>query len=317
MSIENNIKVSICIRTFNHESFIERCLNSVFNQKITCSYEVIIGDDSSTDATKEIVMKLISGRDNVKFITRKRNIGFSQNYFDILDKAVGNYIAYLDGDDFWLPDKLDKQINFLDRNPDFSAVSTKRALIDSKNAITFPVEQYSCFTKDNIFHVSSYPFHSSILFRHEALNILNSSCSDIGVLFNELMLYLDLLVYGPIHVIDERLAIYQADGGISYNSSQFYKIFTSLVKTLSYAEELGYNLNDIQLLKNKIFKSYAIKFLKLKDFQNFQNVAKELVLISDDMNFFYKCFFRFGLYAPGLLYLLISPVVKIKKILTF
>lgn len=125
--------ISILVITYNHENFIERCLKSIINQNFNGTFEVLIGEDNSTDNTKKIIKKTIKNLKNYKIITpdqSKRidlcnNKNGRHNIINLLNKSVGDYIAILDGDDYWYcPNKLHNQLNMLKKfKADFSCQS--------------------------------------------------------------------------------------------------------------------------------------------------------------------------------------------------
>ena len=114
-------KISVLMVTYNHEQYIAKALESVFAQKHPYSFEVVVGDDASTDRTSEIVADFSQKYPGViKFIRHPKNVGHCRNYFCVLKACQGEYVALLDGDDYWTdPEKLKTQIQFLDENPNF------------------------------------------------------------------------------------------------------------------------------------------------------------------------------------------------------
>lgn len=108
----NKPKVSIITPTFNHERFIAECIDSVINQTFN-DWEMIIIDDGSTDSTPDI----ISDYDDDRIIyIRQENEGpykLGEIYNKALSLSNGDFIAILEGDDFWPPEKLDYSITFI------------------------------------------------------------------------------------------------------------------------------------------------------------------------------------------------------------
>ncbi|MEO6175949.1 MAG: glycosyltransferase family 2 protein [Flavobacterium circumlabens] len=107
--------VSIIIPTYNTEKFIESTLQSVQKQTYKI-WEMILVDDASTDQTVAIIERYAQKDDRIKLFKLSKNSGngFARNV--AVEKATGKYIAYLDADDVWLPEKLEKQIDFLKAN---------------------------------------------------------------------------------------------------------------------------------------------------------------------------------------------------------
>ncbi|RED24941.1 glycosyltransferase involved in cell wall biosynthesis [Flavobacterium cutihirudinis] len=107
-----NDLVSILIPTYNTEKFIRATLQSVQNQTYS-NWEMILVDDASKDQTVAIIEEFAQNDNRIKLFKLKKNSGngFARNI--ALEKASGKYIAYLDADDLWFPEKLEKQIRFL------------------------------------------------------------------------------------------------------------------------------------------------------------------------------------------------------------
>ncbi|KAF2336451.1 glycosyltransferase family 2 protein [Flavobacterium daemonense] len=107
-----NHLVSILIPTYNTEKFIRETLQSVQNQTYS-NWEMILVDDASTDQTVAIIEEFAKNDSRIKLFKLEKNSGngFARNI--ALEKASGKYIAYLDADDLWFPEKLEKQIHFL------------------------------------------------------------------------------------------------------------------------------------------------------------------------------------------------------------
>ena len=121
--------VSICCLAFNHEPYIRKCIEGFLMQKTCFSFEVLIHDDASTDKTAEIIREYEAKYPKiVKSIYQSENqyskgIKVSQIYQ--FPRAKGKYIAICEGDDYWTdPLKLQKQVDFLEKNEDYGLVYT-------------------------------------------------------------------------------------------------------------------------------------------------------------------------------------------------
>lgn len=112
--------VSVVLRTYGHAPFIAQAIESVLVQRAEFPFELVIGDDCSTDGTREIVEAY--GRAHpgiVKPVLPERNVGHGEMLRQALAAARGELIAYLDGDDYWSSTaKLARQVEFLQANPD-------------------------------------------------------------------------------------------------------------------------------------------------------------------------------------------------------
>lgn len=121
--------VSICCQVYNHEKFLDQTMKGFQDQITNFNFEIIICDDASIDKSKEIIAGYAKLDSRIKPIFQKDN-KFSKNervlYKYIYPKCVGKYIAICDGDDYWTdPLKLQKQVDFLEKNVDFGIVGTK------------------------------------------------------------------------------------------------------------------------------------------------------------------------------------------------
>lgn len=122
----DNLMVSVAMLTYNHEKYISQAIESVLSQKVNFQYEIVIAEDCSTDKTREIVKKF--GQKNnriIRVIYQEKNLGAWENNKILLSSLKGKYVAALEGDDYWIdPYKLQKQVDFLEANPDYGLVFT-------------------------------------------------------------------------------------------------------------------------------------------------------------------------------------------------
>src|SRR5699024_568939 len=121
--------VSVCVQTYQHVDYIEDCLEGILMQKTDFSYEILLGEDASTDGTREIWIKYAQKYpDKIQLFLHERenNISIAGqptgrfNFLYNLYSAKGKYIALCEGDDYWTdPLKLQKQVEFLEKYPDY------------------------------------------------------------------------------------------------------------------------------------------------------------------------------------------------------
>ncbi len=127
MKKENSdILVSVKMITYNHEAFIAKAIEGVINQKTSFNYNLVIGEDCSTDNTREIVLQYAKKYpQKIKVITSESNVGITINSQRTHEACEGKYMAYCEGDDWWIDnEKLEKQVKFLENNPDYGMVHT-------------------------------------------------------------------------------------------------------------------------------------------------------------------------------------------------
>ena len=111
--------VSINCITYNHEKYIAKAIESFLMQKTNFDFEIIIGEDCSTDNTRKIVEEYVERYpDKIRMITAEKNVGARKNVLRIHEASVGKYIAVCEGDDYWIdPYKLQKQVDYMENNP--------------------------------------------------------------------------------------------------------------------------------------------------------------------------------------------------------
>jgi glycosyltransferase involved in cell wall biosynthesis len=173
MHQEKKPKVSVCIITFNHVKYIRQCLQSVIDQETDFDFEVIIGDDFSTDGTRAIIREFAEKYPMiVKPIFHEKNVGGNPNYFSVHSSAIGKYVAHIDGDDYALPGKLQKQADKLDREPSLNILWHRMELVNDNGIRIAHPDIKAPYLNVNISRADLMlygPFgqHSSTMYRKE------------------------------------------------------------------------------------------------------------------------------------------------------
>jgi glycosyltransferase involved in cell wall biosynthesis len=125
-------KISIIMSCYNHDKFVGEAINSVLNQSFK-DFEFLIIDDNSTDKTLDIVTSFKDPR--IKVFRNEKNFGMVFNTNSLIKKSIGEYIAIINSDDSWLPEKLQKQLDFLENNAGYGACFTVANIINEDNKI--------------------------------------------------------------------------------------------------------------------------------------------------------------------------------------
>lgn len=127
---------SVAIITYNQEKYISQTLDSILQQRHSFKYEIVIGDDCSTDGTQEIIKKYAEKYpDIIKTIFNNQNLGIIKNYFNVINHCSGKYIMECAGDDYWLPGKVQTQIDFMEQNPEVGmCYGYAKKWLESKNS---------------------------------------------------------------------------------------------------------------------------------------------------------------------------------------
>lgn len=131
--------VSVCCITYNQEKYISEALDGFLMQKTDFDYEILIGDDCSTDGTRNIIEDYCSRYpDRIKLVTKEVNGGAIKNILGTLNLAKGKYIAMCDGDDYWIDSKkLQMQVDFMENHPDSSICCHYSRVIDENGDLVY------------------------------------------------------------------------------------------------------------------------------------------------------------------------------------
>ncbi|NOT69151.1 MAG: glycosyltransferase [Methylophilaceae bacterium] len=127
------LRVSVVIPSYNAARFLPEAIDSVRKQTLAV-HEIIIMDDGSTDDTEQVVQSL---GDGILYI-RQKNAGVSAARNRGIDAATGEIIAFLDADDVWLPEKIERQLQVFQDHPDVALVATDKAEIDTQGKLLLP-----------------------------------------------------------------------------------------------------------------------------------------------------------------------------------
>ncbi|MBQ5995343.1 MAG: glycosyltransferase [Clostridia bacterium] len=213
-------KVSVCINAYNCERFIAETIQSVLDQSYT-NFEIIVVDDCSTDDTVKVVEGFNDDRITLVRLPENQNISGSNN--EALKRATGDYIAHLDSDDVWKPNKLERQVKFLEEHPEYGACFSFVDVIDEHS---YDIGDTDPFFK-NLFNVKTlsqaqflrkftdepnFICHSTMLLRRDIFEKLGYH--------NRSLLYLHdfdcwarLILICPIFIYPEPLINYRVRAG--------------------------------------------------------------------------------------------------------
>ena len=146
------MKLSIIIPCYNFEKYVKTCVDSILNQKLNFDFEVLIHDDQSTDKTFEIIKELYSNIPGIKITQSNANCGITKNLKSLFDKANGEYIFSLDGDDYLTDDNyLQRAVNFLDSNKEYVMYCSGYKYLHSDDKLTPEDESiFLCALKDDV-----------------------------------------------------------------------------------------------------------------------------------------------------------------------
>lgn len=224
--VDKNPVVSVCVMTYQQIDYIEACINGILDQKADFHFEILLGEDGSTDGTREICIEFAKANpDKIRLFlhTRDNNIKIGNqatswfNYMHNLFQSNGKYFAICEGDDFWIdPFKLQKQVDFLEQHPGYSGVTTNFCNADKSGKITRE-KKYEQFDESELgFHkLLNYRIINRTLVnmyvKHE--DAINELADFVDVTFGDRVLQLIMFKYGNIKYLDDVTAAFREGSG--------------------------------------------------------------------------------------------------------
>lgn len=254
------MKVSACIITYNQEDYIRECLDGALSQVVDFDYEIVIGEDKSTDSTLAICEEYAAKYPKlIRLLKRKDNLGMMGNWIETIKACDGKYIAMCEGDDYWTdPLKLQKQVDFLDENEEYVACF-HRVKIQKGDQFTddYIEERYNKIASERIgkkelLEIGNFMHTVSVVFRNNRNHNypIGFQYSPVG----DYLLHIYNSQYGYIKRIDSISAVYRYGvgtySGLSESVMRFNMIryLSCLVSFLSEDEDKKIVLERIKKL---------------------------------------------------------------------
>lgn len=183
--------IAVCIATYNHEAFIAQAIESVLMQQCDEELRIYIGDDASTDGTAAVCKRYTADK-RVVYVRREKNMGLVNNTIDLYRRILKDgceYIAMLDGDDYWTDEKkLQVQVDYLREHPEVGFVHTNGSILSGSNTWTFG-------QREGVYGLDSPGFaNCTVLFR---ANLLNDKLLD--AIEAQHFIWLDYPLYGVFY----------------------------------------------------------------------------------------------------------------------
>lgn len=313
--MKDEIMVSICCITYNHEKFIREALEGFLMQKTNFKYEIIIHDDASTDNTANIIREYEEKYpDIVKPIYQKENqyskgVEISSITFE---KTKGKYIALCEGDDYWTDEnKLQIQVEYMENNPNCTFCFHDAYVLNMKNNKKEEWKWYNkkVWKKEGNYNAGELDLldfipTASFIFRKKHIKNLPEWYEKCVV--GDRPLKLITTSFGYAHYIDRTMSIYRVESGNSAMDiikkqnqnpekaiEYFKKIewFIDKFNTFSdfkYDKELNFSKDNIQFNILMVKKDYK-KIIKQKRYRRFlNNRTKVILLLKVYVPFIYK-----------------------------
>jgi len=255
--MSSDIKVSVCVVTYNQERYIAECLQSLVDQVTDFPFEIIVGEDCSTDETRKVVESFAQRYPDL--IVRNyhdKNVGAVQNAITSYRMAKGKYICHMDGDDGALPNKLKKAAGLLDDRDELVMVTHDMIVVNKESLKeSDSLKKYS----EGVYSIEGLIFNFPF-FANSAKMVRREACiNSLGQLTdNAIDVELHVLEarFGSIFHIDSPLGYYRAMVGISSSQNRvnplivdgYHRVFNGLIEK---------SLADIEIASNDLKKMYA------------------------------------------------------------
>ncbi len=301
-------KVTVVILAYNHERYLEKAIKSVLMQKTDFEYDILIGNDCSKDNTEKIILDFQKhSSKRIVMIKPHHNMGATKMLYTLLKKAKGEYIAQLEGDDFWNSEyKLQKQIDFLENHPEYSGVSSRCMVVDENDA---PIEMKNkdeintfwnfdeeIYTFDD-FQKGCYPGHfNSMVYRnfYDYYKEIPRLIYKVNNIIADRTIAMLISLSGNMYRFNERLSSYRfVENKDNYQSQtrkknirdQEYKYICELEK---YAKEKNSYADFYEIKKEKLICACAISVANINK-ENVNVVFKMLKASGKDFRCFLVC----------------------------
>lgn len=263
--MDNKIDVSVTFLCYNHGPYLRKCLDSVLMQEVNFKYEIIIGDDCSTDDSRDILREYEQKfPDIIRVLYNEKNLGASGNASNVRKHIRGKYVSGGESDDFWTDKyRLQKQYDFLEKHPEYAAVGSNFFNVDSDgNNPYIALLRWQVNKKYGMRDYLKYGFivhGNTTMTRKEAFPKIDSKyiklrsvAPTMGDVIGRIILY----DYGPIYCLPDIMHAHR-DG--SKNTSSFMaqsknnkavhftRMYFQIVDALEEYFEGKYNLNDLRI----------------------------------------------------------------------
>lgn len=286
--MENSLPlVSVVVLTYNQAVYIGRAMDGILSQKTDFPFEILVGDDASTDGTGEILQeyaKKYPGR--IRLFLREENLGASRNIYELLCAARGTYIATCEGDDYWIsPHKLQKQKEALEENPACVGCVHPFQIVDEKGE-PFSRKTLSWIREKERFSFQDFqglylPGQFSTWFFRNIFADSGGRYASVYTIHRQIsdrVIMMTLLLQGDILRLPERMSCYRyvvRETGRNA-TSQFYRKNEGMIrqemditeKLESYAQEVFRRNVRFQKRRYEIFTDAFVQWIKRRDPQS-------------------------------------------------
>lgn len=287
--------ISIAVITYNHEAYVGQTLENILNQNYPGEYEIIIGDDCSTDNTRKILLEYKNKYPNViTLLFNKHNLGLVKNYFNILRHCSGEYIMQCAGDDYWLPNKVAVQTEYIFKYPDYGMFYTKVNTFEQNKQTFSDTMGSTCVSFDELIIGDSIPALSVVFKRDLLLQYLSEiNPEDKTWPMEDYPFWLWISKKSKIYFIDTATCVYRIiQNSVSHPDTLIkqsdFRISTNEVRAF-FCNCFSVDYNKIEADDN-VYRRYLRESLLNSDIYSMKILFKKLekIKIKDIKYMFFK-----------------------------
>jgi glycosyltransferase involved in cell wall biosynthesis len=273
-------KVTVLLPVYNASLFLKEAIESVLAQTFT-DFELLIINDGSTDRSEEIILSYSDSR--IRYEKNETNLRLIATLNKGIDLAKGEFIARMDADDICMPSRLEKQVAYMDANPDVGVLGTWVHTLGLEKDYQVRFKQGHDEIRFRLF-LSNYIHHPTVLLRRSVLVDHNVKYGDY-LHIEDYEMWVRMSKYCKIDILPEVLLQYRVHGqNISQLNKEFQQDYSAQIRKMQ-IDELQVNYTSIELDAYECFLK-DIKFENADSFMHLSKFLNKLIKANNDKKVF-------------------------------
>lgn len=258
-----HIKVSVCVVSYNQKEYLRECLTSLVNQEVDFNYEIIVGDDASTDGTADVISEFAVCYPNLVVpVIHLSNHGPFENYKSVHRLASGEYVAHVDGDDTAYPSKFQEQVRYLDAHTDCALVAHRMDVWDGSRVVGCTRKNPENINLSCLLAKHPMFLNSSMMYRRSMVGAAFDTTAD----FIDFYVYVYAAKYGRLGFLNKSLGRYTQQVGMSSKRDLMPYIQRAIDLAIGSTPK-----SVIAAARSKQYLSYAVRALLRRDYTTYKS----------------------------------------------